>query len=136
MIERMKNGVYDTVQPDASVIGGISAVMEIFETGKKYDTGVVVHAWGGAAAIMASYHAAFAAGGKLVEFPMLAFPLSAEMMGDQGRIVAGRLMRATAPGLGLTLTPEIEARYPFDPTAIYCCVLHDWGPPQDEYWKR
>ena len=51
---RMRNGVYDAVQPDASVIGGISAVMDIFEAGKKYNTGVVVHAWGGAAAIMAS----------------------------------------------------------------------------------
>jgi L-alanine-DL-glutamate epimerase-like enolase superfamily enzyme len=136
MIERMRNGVYAAVQPDASVIGGISAVMEIFAAGKKYDAGVVVHAWGGAAAIMASYHAAFAAGGKLVEFPMLAFPLSTEMIGDQGRIEAGRLMRPTAPGLGLTLTPEMEARYSFDPSAVYCCVLHNWGPPPDEYWKH
>ena len=136
MIERMRNGVYAAVQPDASVIGGISAVMEIFAAGKKYDTDVVVHAWGGAAAIMASYHAAFAGGGKLVEFPMLDFPLGAEMIGDQGRIEGGRLMRPTAPGLGLTLTPEMEARYPFDGSAVYCCVLHDWGPPPDEYWKR
>ncbi|HKX08572.1 MAG TPA: enolase C-terminal domain-like protein [Stellaceae bacterium] len=136
MIERMKNGVYAAVQPDASVIGGISAVMEIFTAGKKYDVGVVVHAWGGAAAIMASYHAAFAGGGKLVEFPMLDFPLGAEMIGDQGRIEGGRLMRPTAPGLGLTLTPAMEARYPFDESAVYCCVLHDWGPPPDEYWKR
>ncbi len=136
MIERMKNGVYDAVQPDASVIGGISAVMDIFEAGKNYRTGVVVHAWGGAAAIMASYHAAFAAGGTLVEFPMLAFPLGAEMIGDQGRIIDGRLMRPSAPGLGLTLTPEMEARYPFDESAVYCCVLNDWGPPPDDYWKH
>lgn len=135
MIERMRNGVYDTVQPDSSVIGGISAVMDIFEAGKKYNTGVVVHAWGGAAAIMASYHAAFAGGGKLVEFPILAFPLGEEMIGDQGRIEGGRLKRPSAPGLGLTLTPEMEARYPFDESAVYCCVLNDWGPPPDEYWK-
>lgn len=135
MIARMRDGVYDSVQPDASVIGGISAVMDIFAAGKQFDTGVVVHAWGGAAAIMASYHAAFAADGKLVEFPMLAFPLGEEMIGDQGRIEAGRLARPTAPGLGLTLTPEMEARYPFDESAVYCCVLNDWGPPPDEYWK-
>lgn len=135
MIERMRNGVYDTVQPDSSVIGGISAVMDIFEAGKKYNTGVVVHAWGGAAAIMASYHAAFAGDGKLVEFPILAFPLGEEMTGDQGRIEGGRLKRPSAPGLGLTLTPEMEARYPFDESAVYCCVLNDWGPPPDEYWK-
>src|SRR5262249_33506023 len=103
---------------------------------KQCDTGVVVHAWGGAAAIMASYHAAFAGGGNLVEFPMLAFPLGAEMIGDQGRIEGGRLMRPTAPGLGLTLTSEMEARYPFDESAVCSCVLHDWGPPPDDYWKR
>src|SRR5437879_517111 len=82
-----------SVQRDDSVIGGIAAVMDIFEAGKNYRTGVVVDAWGGAAAIMASYHAAFAAGGTLVEFPMLAFPLGEEMIGDQGRIIDGRLLR-------------------------------------------
>ncbi|WP_170134980.1 enolase C-terminal domain-like protein [Acuticoccus kandeliae] len=136
MIDRMRDGVYEAVQPDASVIGGISAVLDIFAAGRETGTKVVVHAWGGAAAIMASYHAAFAAGGTLVEFPMLAFPLGAEMMGDQGRIVEGRLVRPTAPGLGLTLTPEMEARYPFDESAVYSCMLHDWGPPPDSYWAR
>ncbi|XWN30833.1 MAG: mandelate racemase/muconate lactonizing enzyme family protein [Devosia sp.] len=136
MIERLSNGVYDAVQPDASVIGGISAVMEIFKAAAKHDVGVVVHAWGGAAAIMASYHAAFAASGDLVEYPMLDFPLAAEMMGDQGRIVGGKLLKPSAPGLGLTLTEEMEARYPFDESAVYSCMLNDWGPPPDETWQR
>jgi L-alanine-DL-glutamate epimerase-like enolase superfamily enzyme len=136
MIERVNSGIYDFVQPDASVMGGISAVMDVFTAGKAKGTDVVVHAWGGAAAIMASYHAAFAAGGMLVEYPMLDFPLGAEMIADQGRIENGRLIRPTAPGLGLTLTPEMEARYPFDETAVYSCVLTDWGPPPDTYWKR
>lgn len=136
MITRMRDGVYDAVQPDASVMGGISAVMDIFAAARETGTRVVVHAWGGAAAIMASYHAAFAAGGDLVEYPMLDFPLGAEMIGDQGRIVDGRLMRPTAPGIGVTLTPEMEARYAFDPSAVYSCALIDFGPPPDEHWKR
>jgi L-alanine-DL-glutamate epimerase-like enolase superfamily enzyme len=136
MIERINDDVYDFVQPDASVMGGISAVMDVFEAAKAKGTDVVVHAWGGAAAIMASYHAAFAAGGKLVEYPMLAFPLGAEMIGDQGQIEKGRLLRPTAPGLGLTLTPEMEARYPFDETAVYSCALIDFGPPPDSYWAE
>ncbi|WP_282608576.1 mandelate racemase/muconate lactonizing enzyme family protein [Pelagibius sp. Alg239-R121] len=136
MIERINNDVYDFVQPDASVIGGIGAVMDIFSAARKKDTAVVVHAWGGAVAIMASYHAAFAGDGKLVEYPMLAFPLGAEMLGDQGHIEAGRLLRPTAPGLGITLSPEIEARYPFDETAVYSCMLNDWGPPPDDSWKQ
>jgi len=134
MIERVNADVYDFVQPDASVMGGISAVMDVFEAAKSKGTDVVVHAWGGAAAIMASYHAAFAAGGKLVEYPMLAFPLGAEMIGDQGKIVNGELLRPTASGLGLTLTAEMEARYPFDEKAVYSCALIDFGPPPDSYW--
>ena len=136
MIERINADVYDFVQPDASVMGGISAVMDVFEAAKTKGTDVVVHAWGGAAAIMASYHAAFAAGGKLVEYPMLAFPLGGEMIGDQGKIVDGELLRPTASGLGLTLTPEMEARYPFDETAVYSCALIDFGPPPDIYWSK
>ena len=135
MITRMKDGVYDGVQPDASVMGGISAVMDIFAASRGTGTRVVVHAWGGAAAIMASYHAAFAADGDLVEYPMLDFPLGEEMIGDQGQIVSGRLIRPTTPGIGVTLTPEMEARYPFDPAAVYSCALIDFGPPSDEYWR-
>ena len=135
MIRRIEDEVYDFVQPDASVIGGIGAVLDIFQAARLKGTGVVVHAWGGAGAIMASYHAAFAGGGDLVEYPMLAFPLGAEMMGDQGRIEAGRLIRPTTPGIGVTLTSELEAAYPFDETAVYSCMLHDWGPPPDEHWK-
>ncbi len=136
MIERINDEVYDFVQPDASVMGGISAVMDVFKAAKAKDTPVAVHAWGGAAAIMASYHAAFAAGGKLVEFPTLDFPLGAEMMGDQGLIKDGDLVRPTAPGLGLTLTPEMEARYPSDESAVYSCALIDFGPPPDSYWTE
>ena len=136
MIDRINDDVYDFVQPDASVIGGIGAVMDIFAAARAKNTGVVVHAWGGAVAVMASYQAAFAAGGELVEYPMLAFPLGAEMMGYQARIEDGRLIRPTVPGIGVTLTPEMEAKYPFDETAVYSCMLHDWGPPPDESWKR
>ncbi len=135
MIARINDDVYDFVQPDASVIGGIGAVMDVFWAAQARGTDVVVHAWGGAAAIMASYHAAFAAGGLLVEYPMLAVPLGAEMMGDQARIERGRLFRPTAPGIGVTLTPDMETAYPFDETAVYSCMLTDWGPPPDDYWK-
>lgn len=135
MIRRVNNDVYGFVQPDASVIGGISAVMQIFEAAKAHGADVVVHAWGGAAAIMASYHAAFAGDGNLVEYPMLDFPLGKEMMAGQGRIEGGRLIRPTAPGIGVQLNSDIEARYPFDERAVYSCVLHNWGPPPDSYWQ-
>lgn len=66
---------------------------------------------------------------------MLAFPLGAEMIGDQGRITEGRLLRPTKPSLGLTFSPTIEARYPFDESAVYSCDLIDYGTTPDSYWS-
>ena len=134
MIDRLRAGTYDGVQPDASVIGGISAVMEVFAAARPAGVRVVVHAWGGPAAIMASYHAAFAGGGDLVEWPMLYHPLTDDMIGDRAPIRNGRLIRPDSPGIGVVLTPEIEARYPFYPSAVYSCMLADFGPPPDDYW--
>ena len=134
LLDRARSGAFDFVQPDASVIGGIGAVLEVFRGARAAGVDTVVHAWGGAVAIMASYHAAFAAGGELVEWPMLAFPLADEMIGDRARITGGRLQQPTAPGLGVELTAEMERRYPFDESAVYCCLLQDWGPPPDSYW--
>ena len=135
MIERINNDVYDFVQPDASVIGGIGAVMEVFGVAQQRGTDVVVHAWGGPVAIMASYHAAFAGHGKLVEYPMLPFQLGEEMLGDSMRIIQGQLLRPDAPGLGVTLTEDIEERYPFDETAVYSCKTLHRGKPPDAYWS-
>ena len=134
MIERLNDDVYDFVQPDASVIGGVSAVLSVFEAARRKGIDVVVHAWGGAAAIMANYHVAFAAGGKLVEFPMLEFPLGTDMMKGQCNITDGRLSPPTAPGIGVRLTPEMEAMYPFDGSAVYSCRIQDLRRNHDDYW--
>jgi L-alanine-DL-glutamate epimerase-like enolase superfamily enzyme len=136
MIERIDNDVYDFVQPDASVIGGITAVMDIFNAAAKRGTEVVVHAWGGPVAIMANYHTAFAGGGMLVEYPMLAFPLREAMVMDgQMHIEGGRLRCPTAPGIGIELTPQIEAQYAYDKSAVYDCTGGDWQARPDDDWK-
>ena len=135
MIRRLRSGVYDFVQPDASVIGGLLAIMEIFEAAREEQVDVVVHAWGGQVAIMASYHAAFAGGGGLVEYPMLEFPLGPEMLAEPLCIVDGELSRPEAPGIGTRLTPEIEVRYPFDASAVYSCKLQEFERNSEEYWR-
>lgn len=134
MIDRINHDVYDFVQPDASVIGGIGAVMEVFSTAKQKETDVVVHAWGGPVAIMASYHAAFAGGGNLVEYPMLAFPLGDEILGASLSIKNGLLKRPDGPGLGVNLTEDIEMRYPFDESAVYSCKTLEWIKSPESYW--
>ena len=136
MIDRIRDQVYDFVQPDASVIGGIGAVMEVFDKAFQMNTEVVVHAWGGPVAIMASYHAAFAGRGQLVEFPMLNFPLGDEMLGESKAIEKGYLLRPDGPGLGITFSEEIEEKYRFDQTAVYSCKTLDRGKPLESYWNE
>ena len=93
MISRINLGTYDFVQPDASVIGGIQSVLEIFNHAKSKEIETVVHAWGGPVAIMANYHACFAAGGKLVELPMIPYDLEPDLFTDQRQIEEGFLIR-------------------------------------------
>ena len=135
MIERIKNNIYDFVQPDASVIGGMTAVMEIFSETKKNNIDTVVHAWGGPVAIMANYQCAFACHGKLVEYPMIPFKLEEEMFSDQRRIQNGKVLKPTADGIGIYFSDDIEHRYDFDDEAVYSCVVAERGQPPDEYWK-
>ncbi|MFZ8895084.1 MAG: mandelate racemase/muconate lactonizing enzyme family protein [bacterium] len=135
MISRMRDHVYEFVQPDASVIGGFSALEEIFAASEETKTAAVVHAWGGPVAMMANYHAAFGLGGKLVEYPMLAFPLGDVLLADSLRIENGHIICPTNPGIGIEITPEVEAEFPFDPEAVYSCKLLNRGAPSDESWK-
>ena len=100
------------------------------------NTEVVVHAWGGPVAIMASYHAAFAGQGQLVELPMLDFPLGDEMLGESKAIEKGYLLRPDGPGLGITFSEEIEEKYRFDQTAVYSCKTLDRGKPLESYWNE
>jgi len=135
MISRMRDHVYEFVQPDASVIGGFSALEEIFAASEESKTAAVVHAWGGPVAMMANYHAAFGLGGKLVEYPMLAFPLGDVLLAESLRIEKGHIICPTTPGIGIEITPEVEAQFPFDPEAVYSCKLLNRGAPSDESWK-
>ena len=135
MISRINLGTYDFVQPDASVIGGIQSVLEIFNHAKSKEIDTVVHAWGGPVAIMANYHACFAAGGKLVELPMIPYDLEPDLFTDQRQIVDGFLIRPEKPGIGITMNYNIENKYKFDESAVYSCVVVDRGQPNDDYWK-
>jgi len=136
MITRLKTNVYDFVQPDASVIGGIHAVINIFNEAKAHNIDTVVHAWGGPVAIMANYHAAFACHGKLVEYPMIPYDLEPILFGHQRKIENGYLKRPEGPGIGITLNEDIIKQFEFDPSAVYSCVVVDRGQPSDEYWKE
>ena len=136
MIQRLNLDIYNFVQPDASVIGGMHAVKEVFEHAKTKNIIPVVHAWGGPVAIMANYHVAFGCNGNLVEFPMIPYNLEPIMFENQRVIKNGYLLKSEIPGLGITMNDKIEKDFPFDKKAVYSCVVVDRGQPNDDYWKE
>ncbi|WKN44212.1 mandelate racemase/muconate lactonizing enzyme family protein [Tunicatimonas pelagia] len=120
--DRITQGCYDIAQPDATVIGGISAVMEVFATARQKATEVIVHCWGGPVGMMANYHAALAGGGSFAEWPMPAFPLREAMVQQPWKIESGNIHFPDTPGLGVILTEEIEQKYAFREDAVYQCL--------------
>lgn len=111
---------YDIAQPDATVIGGISAMKSVFE--KSCVTDIFVHCWGGAVGMAANYHVAAAFGGSMVEWPLPEFTLRTGMLTDHWPIIAGMLYLPDVPGLGVKLTNDIIASFPFRNEAVYSCL--------------
>ena len=123
LAQRLRQGCYDIVQPDATVVGGIGAVLEVFSAAKECGAEVYVHCWGGPVGMMANYHAALAGGGELVEWPLPSYPLREAMAAEPWRIDGGHLRLPEVPGLGVRLTPEIEREYAFRSEAVYRCLV-------------
>ena len=131
---RIEKGCYDIAQPDATVIGGLCAILEVFAAGRKHDTEVYVHCWGGPVGMMANFHVAQAGGGMLVEWPTLPYELRHTLVPGPWQIEAGHITLTDAPGLGIELTKEIEKAYPFREDATYnCCV--DFSKLPQVSWK-
>ena len=122
LCERVETGYYGLAQPDATVIGGLQETLRVFDTCARHGTEVVVHCWGSGVSMMANYHAAFAGGGRLAEWPMKFYPLREALMLVPLSINNGSLAAPTAPGLGIYLTEETEHRFPFREDAIYACL--------------
>jgi L-alanine-DL-glutamate epimerase-like enolase superfamily enzyme len=131
LCQRIAASTYDIAQPDATVIGGITPVLEIFAAAKRYATEVVVHCWGGPVGMMANYHAALAGGGQLTEWPMPSYPLREEMVIVPWQIENGKLTIQEVPGLGVQLTKEIEEKYSFREDAVYQCLVNQNKAPMD-----
>lgn len=131
---RIKNGYYDIVQPDATVIGGIKPVIDVITFGKRMNVETVVHCWGGPVGMMANYHAAIAGGTSLVEWPLPFYLLREAMITSPWNIDKGSLTIYSDPGLGVNLTPDIESEFPFREDAIYDCIVDVPKLSDDELW--
>ncbi|HVW93191.1 MAG TPA: enolase C-terminal domain-like protein, partial [Devosia sp.] len=123
LAERIRMGCYDIAQPDATVIGGVGAVLDIFAAARQSGTAVYVHCWGAGVGMLANYHAALAAGGEMVEWPLPKYALRDALFAEPMAVRNGKIVLSDRPGLGARLTPEIEAAYPFRPEATYRCLV-------------
>ena len=123
LCSRIEAGYYDLAQPDATVIGGLRETLKVFEACARHGAEAAVHCWGGGVSMMANYHAAFAGGGRLAEWPMKRYALRDALMTDALDVDDGCLNAPTGPGLGVHLTAETERLYPFREDAVYACLV-------------
>lgn len=102
-------------QPDAAWLG----LSEFVEVARRFDdSGLLVapHSWGAGGAMLQNLHGAFAARNTdIVEVPPAAGPLHTEVWGEALRLVDGRVLPPTGPGLGTTLTDQVKRHFPFVP---------------------
>ena len=121
-------GAVDLFQPDAAIIGGLTAFRRVADYCAAHGVDVAVHTWAGGVGIMGNYHAAFASQNCLfLELPSNPYPLREEFQVEPLRIVDGAIVAPTAPGLGVVLPDDVEVRYPYRPGSFYRVLGHPKG---------
>lgn len=106
----------DIVQPDVSFVGGAGVLARIARLAAHSGVACVQHTWGSGVTLAANLHTAFANENiDLFEYCRLPNPLRDELLTDPIALRDGRIEAPKGPGLGVRLTEEIEARYPFAP---------------------
>ena len=107
---------FDLLQPDATIIGGIGEARRACQAAATRSIPVAVHIWGSAPTLAANIQLAFATPNcTWVEHPVLGNPLESELFVEPLVIRDGYVQPPTAPGLGIRLTAELRAKYPFVP---------------------
>ncbi|MGH9006293.1 MAG: mandelate racemase/muconate lactonizing enzyme family protein [Acidimicrobiales bacterium] len=109
-------GAFDIAQPDPTIVGGIAEARRVCEAADLQGVRVAMHVWGSGPTLMANYHLGFTMPNCFIlERPVMDNPLDVEMLVDPLKLVDGFIQPPTAPGLGVLLTEELKARYPYRP---------------------
>ncbi len=107
---------FDIGQPDASFTGGLGEFMRVAAMLESRGRKIATHSWGAGGSLMQNLHCAFAcANTAIVEASVDFAPLHAEIMGDSWVMKDGMVLPPQTPGLGITLTESLKARFPFVP---------------------
>lgn len=110
----IRGDAWDVVQPDAAVLPGPAASMQVGRFASTHQKPVIMHGWAGPIAQMQNIHIALALDScDMVEYCMLYHPFLHEAMEPVWDFSNGRLAAPEAPGLGLTLRDDWMNRYAF-----------------------
>ncbi len=107
---------FDIGQPDASYTGGLGEFMRVAAMLEARGRAVATHAWGAAGSLMQNVHCGFAAANTcILEIPPDFAGLHGDLLDGAFAMRDGYVVPPDRPGLGIVLTDEIKARYPFEP---------------------
>jgi galactonate dehydratase len=105
---------FDIGQPDASFTGGLGEFMKVARMLQDRGRALATHAWGAGGSLIQNVHCGFAAANtKILEIPPDYANLHSEIMDGSFVMRDGHVLPPEKPGLGIVLTNEIRARYPF-----------------------
>ena len=111
----MEQDAFDIGQPDAAFTGGMLESLRVASMLEARGRKIATHSWASGGGFMQNLHFGFAA----AEHVMLeiAPELRPAALGDRGRLVptarTAACCRPRRPGLGIRLTDETKAHYPF-----------------------
>lgn len=116
----LKRRLFDVIQPDATLCGGIGECLFIAETAERWGAPCHPHCWGGAIAIAATVHvlallppASWAPGAELpmLELDLLESRFREELAPVHVEVHDGWATVPTAPGLGVEIDEAVVRRY-------------------------
>ena len=106
----------DIAQPDVTFVGGPAAFARVAAMASQSGIQCVPHVWGSGVTFSANLHTVLANPHvELFEYCTLPNPLREALVIEPVRFVDGHIHLPTAPGLGVELTPQLEAAFPFIP---------------------
>jgi len=106
----------DIAQPDVAMVGGPRELQRVAASAQRRGVGVVPHVWGSGVTLMANLHTALATPGMdLVELCTIPNPLRDELLLSPLQFDGSSVLAPTAVGWGVSVTPDVEARFPYKP---------------------
>ena len=107
---------FDIGQPDASYTGGLGEFLRVAAMLEERGRGIATHSWGAGGSLMQNVHCGFAASNtRILEVAPDFAGLHSDVMDGSFVMRDGFVLPPDRPGLGIILTDEIKARYPFQP---------------------